>query len=264
MNFVGWPAIYSVFGEIARVASQKLLTADEIDLENEIALSNFTVLARLIVDNTHNNENVLAGIRNAVAPYVSNTRVTYSVPELRATGPDSGDPYDCASMWGDSARLIHLSALAGAIAGPYGVFGTPQNGQVINGLYCGGSYIGMPALPIYQAAPGVVDMHIYPCVGQSPGCGVNPRVRKSAEISYTKFKNFLNWRNPGATAVIGETWPTQAACGESGPPNAASDNVGGYNDSTLDTHSRVVMRPWHYLASGCFPQIQLLNPPYTP
>jgi hypothetical protein len=116
--------------------------------------------------------------------------------------------YDCGSYYGDSARIIGASEFAGMLSGGGGTFGIPYGLANTNNLPCGGSDPTgwMASLPISYTQPGMVDLHIYPCVLGSSGCNSGVNATGEATITYSDFWSFLSYRGfTGDVAMVGET-----------------------------------------------------------
>jgi hypothetical protein len=96
------------------------LTVPEVDLQNEVDLANFTVLGRLIYDNT------------TMTPVFQTLGSTVTVSVNTDRPPTPG--FDCGSFYGDSAHMLGSSELLAAT---------------------GGAMVGLPP---YIAAQGLPDM----------------------------------------------------------------------------------------------------------
>lgn len=160
-NFVGWPAIYGADGAVAallQTASNNDLTVTELDAQNEMNLEQYTVYARLIVDNTHSDEMVLANLRQAMSDHGFDAdKVAYSAPGVRTWVP----LYDCLSVYGDSARIVAVSEIHSAIAGMLFGWASPSVTYVLG---CGGSTQNMVYLPMGHSSSTIIDVHDSPCV----------------------------------------------------------------------------------------------------
>jgi len=158
-TFVGWSTMYGAVNALLQAANSNGLTVTELDGENEMTLDQYSVHARLIVDNTHSDELVLTNLRQAMsANGFDPGKVTYSVYHLEATVA----LYNCGSVYGDSARILEVSELLSAIDGLW--FGTTSV-PYSSGLKCGGSTSARAYLPMGQPSPTIIDMHDSPCVG---------------------------------------------------------------------------------------------------
>lgn len=298
VNFVGWQNIYTVISNVLQAANSNPLCSqaphchlnvEELDLTNEVNLSAFTVQARLIVDNKRGNENVFGNIRNLMSQNGQlSSRVTYSV-----TGDNTSEAgCDCGSVYGDSARLLHVSALAGGLGG--GRIGLPELGSDTSGygarcakLYCAinpsnPDISDMIGLPLSYPEPTIVDMHNAPCVlnATTDGCkderDQNVQATE-ARLTFSGIKSFLDsfcpsgWRHNSpelcaALFMLGETglfrpWPDSGSwwnC-EGVPRVVPAATVQGLNNSTLSGRTLtggaagVVFRPWiNVPAGGCY------------
>jgi hypothetical protein len=198
-KFVGWNNLYSVVDALLDAARRpfdqpgvpdpqnRSLNISEFDLQNEILLSRAPLRARLIVDNTHGNEDVLGQIRQRMQNRgFYPDRVTYSSMESRSNA--SG--WDCGSVYGDSARVMDLSQVIHAIAGGQlaGQFGNASphaEGQLPCLLTYAESQQKTPEqieqdrrdalalmiyLPITHSLPSVLDIHSSPCVEGNNDC----------------------------------------------------------------------------------------------
>lgn len=93
------------------------LSIHEFDIANETNVAGSTVSLRLFSDNKHTNTgngNTWDVINYYLNLYVLGTnKLTWSIGEYQATV----NQYDCGSVYGDSARILELSALTGAANG---------------------------------------------------------------------------------------------------------------------------------------------------
>jgi len=272
----------------------------EFDVQNEIDLQQIPIRARLIVDHSHpdgngNDEDVLGQIRGRTAQVfpappgnpdpnqIPSNWVTYSA----TTDVTSQAGFDCASIYGDSARMHGASQLLGALGYSYGAFGF-WDGTPTNGLTCvnsGSSTADMGALSILHSPPAILDVHTAPCVMVGSDCDSDAtNVEGESEIQFTDLMAFLqsfgnnvpypyNWRCcynaafADALAMVGETHghSVSGCLNNNGLLWNTADipcMVSGFNDSNnlpadQDGHiaSRilpgggpsVVFRPWEYL-----------------
>lgn len=297
-KFVGWNNIYMAINALLSAAASNHVTVDELDLQNELDLNDFTVYARLIYDNVSADAATGAvDVLNELRTRMSNNgfdslRVFPDATEVRATVA----LYDCGSVYGDSARIMHLSAAVAAIGG--GDIGNPTNGTVTNGIWCGGTTgsgsTAMISLPGSWAAPDIVDLHAYPCVAisQSNRSCVSSQtqatIQGEAETEFSDVASFLNswaptnppgWRGYNASlytalAMIGETHTTapdgSLNC-DGNPSYSAAGGYAGYLASGLYSHAGAggkagsVLRPWDYYgASSCYTIPLIVYPPYSP
>jgi len=291
-NFVGWQNIYTVISNLLQAANSNPLCSqypychlnvEEFDLSNEVNLSDFTVQARLIFDNKRNSgngEDVFGNIRTRMSQNGQDPkRVTFSV-----TGNNSAEGgCDCGSVYGDSARILHLSALTGGLGG--GKIGLPSVGSDTSGsgarcsrLYCAKNpsnpdISDMIGLPISYTQPTIADVHNSPCVLDSQGhCLGSPSQNTQAgeaQLMFTGIDSFLDsfcpsgWRHNSpelcsALFMLGETglykpWPSSGSswnCDQGVPRVVPAATVQGFNDSALSGRTLaggaagVVFRPW--------------------
>jgi hypothetical protein len=261
--FVGWDKIYSVIDELLYNARHPFgsvppidrhLTVEELDARNEIDLEYLPIRARLIVDNTHGNWDVLGTspadslmYRMALHGF-DETRVTYSamdkligyspatpVPQAPGSSPNNEAAptnvagFDCASVYGDSARELGASQLLAALGG--GKFGWFDSPGAYNQLPCLVSpteqltsqdilnrindiTANMVTLPIVHPAPSILDVHTAPCInvplhdaqGNTIGdCDpivanvlANPsEVTQTATVQFNALNTFLASFGPG-------------------------------------------------------------------
>lgn len=197
----------------------------------------------------------------------------------------SSNGLDCASIYGDSARIANLSALTSALGN--GLFGLGSNldTNYAPGLPCRkqdgtSSTAGMVALQYYYAQPTVVDLH------------AGDQTSSDLRGIFSGVKSFLDsfaptdppgWRgyNPelyGALFILGETLWTQVdsqgyLCGYNPTYTIQKtyDIVNDFNASSLAAHpGGTVFRPWQNFVLGndaffsCLAKLSTINPPYQP
>jgi hypothetical protein len=261
--FWGWtPYFNAVSAILQQVAAAGLQIAD-FELVNEIDLTDFTVEGRLVWDNKHGSSqcndgsygctDVLSGVRYYLSQYGFDPhRADYSVGIYRPIY-DSRYPsgYDCGSVYGDSAMLLHQSSLLGAIAGPNGLFG-PTSPAYYDSLPCSGSTSQMISLPVsyllYQ--PTSTDLHAEPCyVLSTGGCDTSHDGTSPAKNFFSDVWSLLTYRNLAANYVVfGETFPNQPTevYGGNFTQTGASQMVAGYLQSTLYANhaASVTFRPF--------------------
>jgi hypothetical protein len=282
--FIGWNNQFNVVGAVLGAAQGKV-TVSELEFEQEMNVVDFTVLMRLIYDNSNPQS---AGLQaNQTVDIVSRLRSL-----MTAHGFDPGrvawsgvmvDPSvatdNCLSVYQDYARQFTLGGLASAIGAGY--VGKPIDAVAVHGLWCGGvSTQSMFQSPIYNTQPNIVDVHMYPHVA---GAGASDtQVQQVATLDFSDLTHFLAVVNlQSALVIIGETHSGTPYSGSAFgspcvgllfPVSAPSDTVAGYNASQLAGHS-VVFRPWMELedpSGGCYayPTYQNVNlngsGPYTP
>ena len=257
--FVGWTNLNNVVNAVLAAAyntptsGAKGIIVDEFDVEQELNMVQFPVLARFVVDNAQTqtgNPDAVASIRNYMSLYHYDTgRVAWSAT---ATEPNTAN-YDCISVYGSnqSARVINLDSIFSAIEG--GFIGQPHNDSGSQGLFCGGDDSTMFQMPVPHSAPDIADLHAYPCI-KNPSTGYcysddpDANVEGEAKIVYGDVLAFLNTVNPSAVFMVGETHSNSnngqnETCEGHAPLDAASLNVAGYNASLVAGHS-VIFRPW--------------------
>jgi hypothetical protein len=280
--FVGWQNLQNGFNAMLQAASSNSLNLREFDLLNEIQLVELTVLYRLLVDNKHTstgNPDMIDSMRYYLGQNGFSAAVlTYSAFASRSNS--SG--YDCSSVFGDSARIVSLSTLVSSIAG--GLAGSASSRIVNNGLGCGGSTAGMLSLPYGHTQPTVIDIHVYPCVeytyaGRCDLSQSSSILANEAKTEFNAVRAFMNsfgpsgWRGYNSNIynslfIAGEVHSkTSVPMGsftvtcEDAPDFAPSSLVSGFNSSNLAGTS-MVLRPWNYPWSSCYPIPTTVNPPY--
>jgi hypothetical protein len=296
--FVGWNNIYMAINALLGAASSYGVTVEELDIQNELNLNDFTLDARFLYDS---DPGVPAGYTNA-GQTDSSTGSVNVLSSLRtlmsnngfdplrvfpsSTGVDSSVAgYDCGSVYGDSARLMHLSGAAAGIGG--GLVGDPYGWSVTNGLACSGSASIMIGLPTSWSDPDLVDIHSYPCLSSGCPSDSTTTIEGEAKLNYSDIEAFLNsfgpsgWRGyvPSlyyALAMIGETDTTATNgsgqdCDGSYPSYGPQYDYDGYVLSNLNGHylssgaPGTVLRAWNVIAGGgCWPIVLTVNPPYVP
>ena len=223
VNFWGWSKLFNLIDQILAKAQLRQLAVDEFDLENEVNLINFTVLARLIYDNTTNTK-VIESIGQKMAAHgFSSRRVTVSPGVMMPSEPG----FHCGSYYGDSAMILPTSELLAAFGGAK--IGKPLYIDAQHNLLCDGSlpFCGTPGspewyecvsrtminVPVTQAVPTVTDMHATICVtGADWGCDWSEPVETTAKILYDDVYWYHNYRGLLANLVMfGETNPTQVS-----------------------------------------------------
>jgi hypothetical protein len=280
--FVGWQALDSVANMLIQKAATPSahLNIFEFEVEQELNVTSFPVMARLIYDNAHTqtgNRDSLGEIRS----YMSSNgydplRVTVSASDSRVDQAN----FNCTDVYAGYARLILLDSVASAIGG--GVIGYPPGSTASHLLTCGG---GPPDLmfqmPFGHTLPNIWDFHTYPCVvnPSSGGCYTDSQanVQGEAQTVFSDFTNFLARLGPLSSVFIGETWTnsndgTGRTCDggvQSPPPSWASQTVAGFNAPGTIAGQNVAFAPFINLGLGCFsPDNQQINAnnqgPYTP
>jgi hypothetical protein len=265
--FWGWDPFFNLIDQVLAKVQAARLQIEEFDLENEIDLADFTVTARLIYDTQHGSgASANTDVLNGVHFYMTNHgfdayRVTYStsvnLPSLAG--------YDCGSVYGDSAMILPISELAGALAGGNGLFGEPTDINVTNNLPCGGQTKGMISLPLSYDPPTATDLHSGVCVVDPLGHCTNTDSTSTATNLYSDMWSFLVYRGlTGNLVVFGETISNQNCEGYT--LLMAVQNVEGYKGGTLYANhaAGTTFRPWNNDADlgGCYVTPSSINPPY--
>jgi len=286
----GWGPIVGTGGVIDQVlgaAATAGLSVTEFEMQNENDLENFSVEARLIYDITTGTD-----VTQMVGQLMTNhnfksTGVTLSVKSGNACD-SAGCINDCASLFGDSARIVDTDQLQSAFYG--GVFGSPPyvsyNGTMAcddsSSHGCGavgsqGWYAcatkGMLILPGSHPVPALTDIHNNGCLlisTSNPSCDLSGSV--SVTSSQTTFYNdvwgYLQYRGlTGDPILFGETNSNQpsTACNND-TPTITQQNAAGFEASTLYSSdaTNVYLRPWNTAtSSNCVTPI-LLGAPNGP
>ncbi|MFN0168747.1 MAG: hypothetical protein ACKV22_20165 [Bryobacteraceae bacterium] len=272
--FWGWQPFFNLIDAVLYEAGPNGagMQIGDFELQNEVNPLNFTVYARLIYDNKHpsaedpNGTDVVGKIRELMnARGFTGSRATFSVPISRP----SSQGFDCPSVWGDSAQIIHTSNLAGAFAGSlgdqvYGLFGLPAGFSFNNRLACGGATTGMISLPKHYSQPTATNMHAHVCLEQADGsCSLTLDATSTAQSLYNGVWIFLSWRGlSGNRMIFGETSSNQNCDGH--VSRHARDNVDGYLKSTLkysDAYN-TAFRPWYNAAAddSCYKPVAIAPP----
>ena len=287
--FVGWQNLYNIVNAVLKAAyntpttNAKGIIVDEFDVEQELNMVQFPVLARFVVDNAQTqtgNPDAVDSIRYYMNLYHYDTaRVAWSA---FATEPTVAGA-DCVSVYGSnqSARIINMDSIFSAIEG--GFIGQPHGYSGSQGLICGGDSSTMFKMPVPHGAPDIADLHAYPCIkntatGYCYSDDAHASVQGEAKTVYGDVLAFLNTVNPSAVFLVGETHSNSnngqnETCEGHAPLDAAALNVAGYNSSLVAGHS-VIFRPWINLpdvgdGAACFdPANQNVNQnnlgPYLP
>jgi hypothetical protein len=176
-NFWGWPKIYDLIDKVLKATRDQYLTATELDMQNEIFIGTSTVTARLIYD-YYRGEPILDRLRDKMALRMGEAyryRVTFSVGAEKSYEPVTHPWSNCASVYGDAARIMALSQLLGAIGGS--LIGEAWDRDATSGLSCGGVWwldsnhdgikqetenAYMYQMPYTYVPPSVLDVHEYP------------------------------------------------------------------------------------------------------
>ncbi len=236
----------------------------------------FTVEARMIYDASRSVD-VLQSLRDRMtANGFDSGRVAPSV-----NGPPKASPAasHCGSWYGDSALVLNLSELAGAIAGPWSQFGqAPGHADIGGELLCyNPNYPNfdvdtsgtMPSLAVWHSPPTFIDMH-----SQKTYLSLNDTA-DFAKTFYSDIWAFLVARGLSSNYVVfGETNPvSKPLCDEwtvqqaDAAMNGVQGSINGYKNSQLYANhaSSVVMRPWQRTEYGatCTPNPNMINPPFN-
>lgn len=278
-HFVGWDKIYSVFDTVMKSARESNVGIPEFDIVNEINVLWFTVQARYIYDNKHSgnwNRHVYQEVRTLMSRNgFDPANVTYSSVGTKVTQAN----FDCTSAYGSSSRIINTASLIRAITGQN--FGVPSSWYVGQELICGGNLNGTIRLPVSAPAPGIVDIHMYPCILDNTGqCD---RAQESQFVNDTKvfFDGIYSWLNRdvpvGTRFALGETHSMFFASeglscdGMKLPMDVGSRVLQAFSQSGLftsptRTKDSNILRPWNFPLdfNGCYNHIQPINPPYNP
>lgn len=264
----GWQPMFNLIDAVlARAQTATLIVAD-FDLENELNMLDFTVVARLIYDNTHTTD-VLSTVRQLMWNRgFDGNRVTASVPMFRSNYAG----FNCGSVYGDSAALIAQSEITAAVAGSWGKIGMPTGFSWTNNLPCGGASGSMISLPVYHTAATATNIHTHMCVegdgfGSGFGCNAGIDTTYTAQLFYSDVWAFLFYRGlTGNYVVFGETNSDQNCDGLT--KTMAAQNASGYRSSTLYANlaASTALRPWNYImdASLCYVAPSYINDAYNP
>src|SRR5271170_2162758 len=257
VGFWGWQPYHNLIATVISSTSAAGLLLSEIDLSQELNLADFTVMGRLIYDNTTNFD-VLGDIQSLLVQNGLDPRLaTYSVGTLNPTQADG----DCLTGYNDSGMLYAASALENAFAGRG--FGYSGGFVVTSGLPCGGTAPVSPTLPASYAVKPLLDAHTYPCIRDSNGCSTAD-VTTTATLLYNDIASLVqHYGISGPSVIIGETSPPGqvGACLAS---LSASQNVAGYQASTLPSSGNaVVIRPWSFITNPCYSNPLPLLPVYN-
>ncbi|MGA7414708.1 MAG: hypothetical protein WBW33_29835 [Bryobacteraceae bacterium] len=255
-GFWGWQPFHNLISAVISSTITAGLLLTELDVSQEINVADFTVMARLIYDNTTRFD-VLADIQSLLASNGLDPKLaTYSVA---STNPGQAVG-DCLSGYGDSGMLAGASALQSAFAGQG--FGYPTGFTQTLGLPCGGTKPVSPTLPAAYTIMPVLDVHTYPCIKVAGVCHPGD-VTTTATLLYTGIASLAGHYENAGTVIIGETIPA-------GPTGAcisnqyAAQNVAGYEASSLPSSgSAVVIRPWSWLTNPCYQNPIPLLPLYN-
>ena len=267
----GWQPMFNLIDSVLTKAQAASLTVADYDIENEMALTFFTVYGRLIYDNTHSVD-VLSSIRNLMwAHGFDGNRVTGSVQMYRSNLAE----FNCGSVYGDSAALIQQSEMIAAISGTWGKIGQPYGFSWIYNLPCGGSPATMISLPVYHSAATTTNIHSHLCVegdgmgGGGTSCNPNIDVTLTAKKFYDDVRAFLVYRGLTANYVVfGETDADQNCDGFT--KAMAAQNASGYRASSLWSYNggNVVLRPWNnemdVSIPNCYIAPSYINDAYNP
>jgi hypothetical protein len=256
-GFWGWQPYHNLIATVISSTTNAGLLLSEIDLFQEVNLANFTVMGRLIYDNTTNFD-VLGDIQSLLSQNGLDPRLaTYSVGTANPTQANG----DCITGYNDSGMLYGASALQSALAG--GGFGLPNGFLATSGLPCGGTAPVSPTFPVTYAVKPLFDIHTYPCIREGNNCSTTEDVTTTATLLYNGITDLAqHYGNSGQLIIIGETTPAGAA-GACVGNRSASQNVAGYQASSLPSSgNEIVMRPWSWITNACYPNPMPLSPLY--
>lgn len=278
--FWGWAPYLNAVSAIIQSVKTAGLTFSDFDLVNELDVTDFTVAARMIWDNKHGSEECSNGtfactaVLSDVRYYFTQNGFSYGPADYSTTvyNPTVA-AYDCTSVYGDSAMLLHESGLLGAIAGANGKFG-PSSPSWTNNLPCGGNTSQMISLPVSYVLtqPTSTDVHAYICVVSTSNhqCVDSIDATSTSKAFFSDVWSMLS--NHGLTSnymVFGETFPNQPNTITPGnfTEAVASQEASGYTQSTLFTNhaSSVTFRPWEYPIGTTSQYTQMpaqVNPPF--
>src|SRR5271165_357028 len=256
-GFWGWQPYHNLIATVISSTVDAGLLLSEIDLSQEVNLADFTVMGRLIYDNTTGFD-VLGDIQSLLVQSGLDPRLaTYSVGSANPSQANA----DCLTGYSDSGMLYGASALESALAG--GGFGYPSGFLVASGLPCGGTAPVSPTLPATYAVKPLIDIHTYPCITESNSCSTQD-VTTTATLLYSDITNLAqHYGNSSPSIIIGETTPPgpASACVAN---RSASQNVAGYEASTLPSSGHaLVIRPWSWITNPCYPNPMPLLPLYN-
>jgi hypothetical protein len=240
-GFWGWTNLKNLLQSVITTATSNSLTVEELDLQNEVDLASYPVMARLIYDNTTSTP-----VRTFMA---LSAPLTLSVSAAGAPAT----PGDCGSFYGDSALLLRLDEVIAATAG-YAFGGQLQTDINWNGsVPCSLNFdlTGLVYAPAGQPISTVLDIHSTPgCYNaQSPGeCDQSNASQEQgqAQTFFNDFWSLMSYRQITTyTAMFGELPNNQAGC-DYQTQQDASTAAGGYLESTLYSNaaSHTVLRPW--------------------
>lgn len=291
-KFWGWRPFLDALDTVLEAAQTAGLRIEDFDLQNELNVTQFTVAARLIYDNKHDINgdtgidpvtglprvtNVFAEVRARMAARnFDSSRLTFSVQPWQP----SRCGFDCGSVYGDSAMLIHLSELTAALAGGY--FGYPSGTTSGYHLPCGGNLDGMIYLPDHYSytQPTVMNIHNYVLtygqdytLQQASAC--------TAWTFYNSLWNFMSYRQRTSDYVVfGESFNTLQPPPDCGAPllDWTYASVRGFMASSLERrptpNAGTVFRVWNDIMDAppsgrpldyvCHTLPNIINPPYKP
>lgn len=192
-------------------------------------------------------------------------------------GPGASIPFFCYTSYGDSGRLVTLSAVDAAMTGDFfgEYLGLPRHDT--HGQNCSvrtpslDSASGRPSIPVFHAASYPADIHTRPAVLNQPSSDVKSEARQTYDDIHWWWQR--RYPNNWAAIHLGETWTVNNPCpddnGVLDPPNAATAMINGFNASFLASavlatvmnhwsdHTNVSCRsiPW---------PVYTIRPPYDP
>jgi hypothetical protein len=243
------------------------------------------VEGRLIYDNTTSTD-VYGAVQAKMRLYFplssAGRRVTYSTIGANPFWWEDGqghnsNGFDCSSVYGYSAMVIHQSELQAAFAGgkigrPGGVEDPPGS---FHGLACYNDPSPMYTFPHPVATPPVVhDTHYYACLDSGGAC-YPVDSWPTARNFYNAMRTFITYHQLACHQVIvGETSEVQDPGCAGHDYMQARANVKGWSLSNLflATPSTTVLRVWYSEPTSINPDpphnvcyaSQVISPPYTP
>jgi len=190
-------------------AQQAGVTVTEVDLTQEVNLHDFTVQARLLLDNTTSCDGTQQGNGNqcdiwdsavdAVRPF--NSPTASIVLSVQSNHPVDARTPPCASYYGDPGQHVLLSEMLAALNVWW--IGTPAGEQSGSGLACGGSYSSdmVVLYRLFEYAVTTVDVHDYACFLGDIGCSnASPTdIFNQAVLDFTAYRDTLSLWGPNPT-----------------------------------------------------------------
>jgi len=289
-HFWGWASYFNLMDFVFQKVQANGLDIADFDVQNELDLFNFTVLGRLIYDNTTsvdvigepNDPERQPGIRGKMRTYFgqdADTRVTFSTMIKRPSYVADDPNFNCPSFYGDSAMIIRESERLAAFG--HAAVGKPSFTPSRN-LWCEGEQGDMITLPPSYTQPSVTNIHAHICYAVG-GTGLdqdNCTTQSAAAVAntlYSEVWKYLYVRGLTSNKVMfGEVNHTQT-----GSPERclafynylrAYDNVDGFVQSKQSAYyqylpnggANVVLRVWQNIQDSCYTVPNTIKPPYGP